>query len=552
MSLFSILVLVALTQGIFSLMQIRTILGNVNQLSTNWLPSVDQANKINTITSDYRMKEYNVATAVNDPAALEKADQELDRQIKMLAEGRKAYEPLISSVEVGNAYKEFSDLWAKYEAISARMREATRRNDAATAIALLKSTEARTYYDTSGDALDRVVAINRKGADSEGQAAARNGETAVLATYVALGLAVALGLGAAAYCFARVARPITGITQAMLVLAEGDTERALPYTGRHDEIGAMAGAVQVFKDNMIRTRHLEAETAQARLDAETQRKIVLRDMADRFEAEVGGIVGMVTASANQLQMTATSMTGAAEETAAQSATVAAAAEQAGTNVSMVAAAAEELGASVVEISRQVDGSSQLAGTAVVEANQTGDLVRQLSEGAARIGEVVSMISSIAGQTNLLALNATIEAARAGEAGRGFAVVAAEVKELAAQTSRATDEIGRQIAGIQDATGQAVDAIAGITTRIREMSDVSTSIAAAVEEQGAATQEIVRNVGQAAIGTGEVTANITGVATAAEETGAAAAQVLASASGLTEQSGRLDAEVRRFLETVRAA
>ncbi|WP_093567117.1 HAMP domain-containing methyl-accepting chemotaxis protein [Methylobacterium sp. 174MFSha1.1] len=368
------------------------------------------------------------------------------------------------------------------------------------------------------------------------------------------GLGLVLGLAVVALvAVLGVTRPIGRLVRVLERMAHGEIEAEIAEARRGDEIGAIGRAVEGIKAMVAQKAAEQAEVkriADAAAAAERRRTMMM--LADGFEQAVGGIVGLVSSSATELQATAGQMTGTATETASQSAAVAAAAEEAASNVGTVAAAAEELGASVAEIGRQVDGSAGLARAAVTEADRTGARVRELSQTVGRIGDVAGLISSIAAQTNLLALNATIEAARAGAAGRGFAVVAAEVKELASQTARATEEIGQQIAAVQSATGETVAAITAITERIREIDTVTVAIAAAVEEQGVATQEIVRNVSQAATGTGEVTGNIAGVAGAAEETGAAATQVLASATELSRQSEHLGAEVARFLATVRAA
>ena len=348
-----------------------------------------------------------------------------------------------------------------------------------------------------------------------------------------------------------VVRAITRITASMSRLAQHDLAVEIEGLGRKDEVGEMATAVQVFKTSMIEAGRLKEEQELAQRAAAARSAAVDRLTRD-FDQKVQGVVQTVASQAGQMQTSAQSMSAVAEEATKQAGTVAAASEQSSANVQTVASAAEELSTSIAEISRQVAYSSQIAATAVSEAGKANEMVQGLLGASQKIGEVVALINDIADQTNLLALNATIEAARAGEAGKGFAVVAAEVKNLATQTSRATEEIGAQITGVQGATQDAVRAIDSIGKIIGEIDQIAATIAAAVEEQGAATQEIARNVEEAAKGTQEVSANIGGVTSAANGTGSAANQILTSARSLSTQSQALREMVQSFLAQVKAA
>jgi methyl-accepting chemotaxis protein len=342
-----------------------------------------------------------------------------------------------------------------------------------------------------------------------------------------------------------------GLTGRMSRLAAGDVAEAIPGAARNDEIGAMAAAVQVFKDNKIEADRLAAEK-EAENDVKMRRARVLDDLTRAFEAKVTELVGGLSAASSVMEDTAQSMSATAAATNRQAAVVAAASDQTSTNVQTVASATEELTSSISEIARQVATSTEIAARAVDHARRTGDTARSLADGAQKIGDVVTLIQSIAAQTNLLALNATIEAARAGEAGRGFAVVASEVKSLAGQTAKATTEIAEQITAIQTASDETVTAIRSVVDVITEIDQIGTAIAAAIEEQGSATQEISRSVQEAARGTQEVNSNISGVQRAADDTGAAATQVLGAAEQLSTQSKDLAGQVNRFLSDVRAA
>ncbi|NIA72481.1 HAMP domain-containing protein [Pelagibius litoralis] len=388
--------------------------------------------------------------------------------------------------------------------------------------------------------------------DQIGPAAAAQMMNSELIGAAVSGIALILGIVIAWTIGMGTSRPINRMTTAMNALAEGDKNIEVPALGQKDEIGAMAEAVEVFKQNAIEMDRLAAERIEQEKKAEEDKRRAMNEMADDFEASVKVVIDSVGSASGEIKDSAQNLTKAAEDASARSTAVAAASEEASANVQAVASASEEMTGSINEIARQVAESTRSTGEAKDEVEETDTVVRELADAAQKIGEVVTLISDIAEQTNLLALNATIEAARAGEAGKGFAVVASEVKSLAQQTAKATEDIAQQVSGVQTSTESAVSAIGRIKGTILKVDEIAGSISAAIEEQTAAVSEISTNTQQAAAGTQEVSANIVDVQQGAERTGTAARQALEGATELSSQSGQLNTKVEEFLTRVRSA
>ena len=383
--------------------------------------------------------------------------------------------------------------------------------------------------------------------------------TIIFALVAAINGALALG-------FARrdITRPLEGMTKAMLRLADGDKDITVTGTDQTNEIGDMARSLETFRRGYLKLDRMRAEAAEAaKAEVERQKEIrrdreemqarrtrELLQIADNFEQTVGDVVSGVAAASSQLQLTASSMAAAAEQSVTQIGEVSSAMNEASAGVTAGAAASDEFAMSIIEISRQAATSAELARKATMTATNADATISELAISAEQVGQIVKLISTIAQRTNLLALNASIEAARGGEAGRGFAVVASEVKELAAQTSRATEEVAQQIQEIQESTIGSVAALRAIAEDIGELEATAVSIAAAVDQQSVAGQDLARSIDLAARSADDVTANIGQVRETSLATGAAASQVLTSSTELQEQAARLRNQVEQFLQHVR--
>ncbi|MCD8498140.1 MAG: methyl-accepting chemotaxis protein [Alphaproteobacteria bacterium] len=364
-------------------------------------------------------------------------------------------------------------------------------------------------------------------------------------------LAILLVVAFMTVIYARqITRPINKMVDVMKVLANGDYTASVPSLERVDEIGDMAKAVQVFKENGLEMESMQAEQERMKQKAEEDKAAAMNAMANDFSGRTSEIIQALSRSAEAMQTTAQQMRQASAQTTQASTMVASSAEEASTNVQTVASATEELASSSSEIARQVNDVAQNANSAAHEAEATSASVQELNAMADSIGEVVGAIKDIADQTNLLALNATIEAARAGAAGKGFAVVADEVKKLATETAQKTEEIDQRVARIQGAIRSAVEAMNSIIASVRKIDSATTSVAGAVEEQNAATSEIGRNVTEASAGTSQVSEGISEVQTAATQTSQSADHVLQMASELAGHAETLTGEIGKFLDEVR--
>ena len=542
---FSLILLLLLGLSGTSLDRLSAINNRAADIRDNWLPKTGEQGRLLVALQKVRLLEARYALALSDGERKQISSTIADgrREVSRL---RISYGSLtVSGTMESRLMHTFDQKWAEH----------TKTVDQDTGAEgnpenLFSEEEQQSFaaaFDASKAALDLGLRESRKAAEASAAVymTTRRVILAVSAAAIAVCAILALAI------IRNVSIPIRRITDVMKRIADHDLQVEMTGSGRRDEIGGIAAAVQVFRDNMIERDRLAAEQ-EAERAAQGKRAVRVETLLYSFEKKFNETARVLAAAATELEATAGSMTGSAEQTNQQAGEVAFAAATASTGVQSVASAAEELASSIGEISRQIAHSAATTGQAVADVRRADTSIQALADNAEKVGQVVRLISDIAGQTNLLALNATIEAARAGEAGRGFAIVASEVKNLATQTRAATEQIGGQIEQIQAATREAVTSIHDISRVIEELGGIATAVATAMEEQGAATAEIARSAQRSALATETVTRTVSGVTTAANDTGAAANQVLGSASGLSRQAEDLSSELSVFMREVRTA
>jgi methyl-accepting chemotaxis protein len=528
--------------GLFALERLGGVNRAAADIRDHAIPATRILGELAYHTMRFRQLEATYALA---PDAEAKAKEAASMRTvgEQAARALRDFGPLVAPGEGRRLADQMAQLWPVYLAQDGRFLAA----DSAIAIGLYRG-EMRTGFNQFQDALQAEIALNVELARQAGDRGTALGESAYTWIWIVLGLTALMCAIIGGSMVRGISMPIAAMTRAMRRLADNDLKVEIFGTGRGDEIGSMAKAVEVFRQNAIERARLEGEQKTQEIRSRQEKTAALTGMADRIEAETGLALRSVGTQTSAIAATAEEMSASSTRTGIAAKGAASASGLALANAQTVASAAEQLAASIHEIGGQMSLSTAVVGRAVLAGGEARATMEALNKQVGRIGEVAAMIGDIAAKTNLLALNATIEAARAGDAGRGFAVVASEVKQLATQTARSTEEITRHIGEVRAATDASVAAVGRIERTIEEINTIAGSIAAAVEEQGAATAEIARNVGETAEAANEMTRRIAEVSAEAERTGERSAQVRNGTASLNDLVGELQRSVIRVVRT----
>jgi methyl-accepting chemotaxis protein len=541
------LVVVIAALGLTSIQRFAVMNDSVEQVTTNYMLAIGYLSEMRGAILHYRLalvKGVLHRIGGGDVPALRKT---LADWKAALAVQEAKYAPTIETDREKAIYAEYQAAWNSYLDAAQQALGLLQDGRAEDAVSYLDGMTAK--GERVDAALDEDIMFNIDTGRRWADRAAGDYNSGRLMVLVLLGIATGLAVGAGYLTIKGIARPIQAMTAAMRRLAARDVSVEIPARGRTDEVGQMAAAVEVFKENMITADRLAAAEKAAQA-ARERRQAAMERYTQDFGASISGVMASLAGAAEAMRAASQTMEQATGAVHAEAQGTADSAAKSSQDLVAVAAAVEQMTSSVTEISRQVATAAEVARQAVQRAEASQGTMQGLSDTTTRIGDVVHLISEIAGQTNLLALNATIEAARAGDAGKGFAVVAGEVKALAAQTAKATAEISGQIGMVRTATTEAVAAMTEIGGIIGKLDEVSAAISAAVEEQSATTREIAGSVQAVSATTAATASAMTQVVKAAQDAASASQEVMAGSDGIGTQAGTLRTEVDQFLHAVR--
>jgi methyl-accepting chemotaxis protein len=542
---FSALLVITVALGTFALERLDAINQAAAEIRNDWLPSTRLLGGMAQNLERLRLNQA-ISASTSLDARRQDTINKAAAQIHLFQTNLENYQPLVSAGEEKRLADIIAAAFDRYVSFNTKL-VAMLKSDPAQAAAFVDAQQA--VVDELRGALQSDIAYNVREGDNAAVRGENLGKSARQWILIALGMTVVMCVAIGWSMTRSIAAPVVLMTGSMRGLAEHDMTVEISGTGRGDEIGAMARAVQVFKDSMIEADRLAAKQVIEQA-AKERRQVAMDQHAQDFGTSISGVMASLAAAAGGMRQAADAMLQAASAVHEQALGTAKGAGQSSQELTAVAAAVEQMTASIDEIARQVAAAAEISREAVRQT-ETGQVsIRGLAEAASRIGDVVGLISSIAGQTNLLALNATIEAARAGDAGKGFAVVAGEVKALAAQTAKATAEIGSQITAIQSATGNAIAAVEQIGTVIGKMEHVSSAIASAVEEQSVTTRDIAKSVQAVTNAVGGAAQAMEQVVENAGQAGQVSQSVQREADVIGQQASKLRTEVDQFLRAIR--
>jgi len=544
--------------ALYSNSNLKILSDDINVISLEITPQLKLLQEINLSVAQYRAEE-GVHILAMSPTFKEEREKEMK---KTEGDINEAIGKFLNS-DIGDKEKKhfnaFKEYWTQYTAFSKKVLEASNKFDGSPETANFQSVasdifnnESRPFYINASKELQGLVDGMSDRNDSASDDANEFVGKAIRNGMIAVAIAAVISILMVIMFERTVLRWLLRITARMQQLSKGDNSVVIEGTKRSDEIGEMAKSLEVFKENALAKERMEHEQQQAGIVAEQEKKAMMQKLASDFESSVQGIINTVASAATELSHTAENMQKTVTTVSEQSGTAAIASAQTSSNVQSVSAAVEEMSASVREISSQMAKSAALVTNTVTQTQQADKTTQLLSDAVTQISGILELIQNIAGQINLLALNATIESARAGDAGKGFAVVASEVKNLAGQTTKATEEIAKQIGNVQQASKDVIGVLKTIQEAIGNVNQFSSAVASAVEEQSSVTREISSNMHTASQGVQGITDNISSITKGASDANHAAAEVLTAAQELSKQSELLNQQVKYFLDGVRAA